>query len=142
MDTFEVGGLSDFARALKSLADTYPKELQQITYGLGRDLVLSARTKAAQDSRLSAKAAQSLRASRSTTSVTVSGGGARAPYFYGAEFGSYRYKQFKTWRGNQFSGWSGGPGYFLHPAIRESGATIFHRYMDALDAISDRAFPD
>lgn len=36
------------------------------------------------------------------------------PYNMGAEFGSYRYHQFKTWRGN-----GDDAGYFLWPAIRK-----------------------
>lgn len=35
-------------------------------------------------------------------------------YSKGAEFGSYRYKQFKEWRGNQDEA-----GYFLWPALRQ-----------------------
>lgn len=36
------------------------------------------------------------------------------PYDMGAEFGSYRYRQFQTWRGN-----GDDAGYFLWPAIRK-----------------------
>lgn len=142
MDEFKVDGLGDFARALRSLSDNYPKAMKDVTYRLGRELVTEAKAKAKADSRLANKAAKSLRASRRADAVIVSGGGGRAPYFKGAEFGSYRYKQFKSWRGNQFGGWAGGPGYFLHPAIRESGRDIFKHYMDTLDALSERAFPD
>jgi hypothetical protein len=48
---------------------------------------------------------------RSVNPSTVVYGG--KGYSMGAEFGSYRYKQFQTWRGN-----TDGAGYFLWPAVR------------------------
>ena len=52
----------------------------------------------------------------------------------GAEFGSYRYHQFKPWRGS-----SSDAGYFLYPSIRDDAGRIEEEYRDAVDDLIKRA---
>ena|ERR1700740_47836 len=137
-----IEGLSDFNRALRAVDAEYPKAMRRAGYGLARGLVLAARAQATGMSiRTGSKAARSLRAGTTASNAYVQGGGARYPYFYGAEFGSKRYGQFQSWRGNQWGGWDGGPGYFLHPAIRKQGPALLRVYMAELDRLTDQAFP-
>lgn len=58
---------------------------------------------------VAALSAQDIR--RSGPGVVVYGGNG---YNMGAEFGSYRYKQFEVWRGNKDDA-----GYFLWPTVRQ-----------------------
>lgn len=138
--TIEVEGMGDFAKALRAASQSAPEALKRANYDLGSKIVKDGRRKAS--TRLEKKAAKSLRASRAASNVTVSGGGARYPFFYGAEFGAKQFKQFKSWRGNQWGGWSGGPGYFLHPAIRANSVESLRIYWDRINEITDEAFPD
>jgi hypothetical protein len=88
---------------------------------------------------------------RQAARAQVTGGGANAPYFGGAEFGSQRgqrrtgpsgrrflgHNQFDPWRGNGSSA-----GYFLYPAIRDNTERIIELYGDEMDRITKKAFPD
>lgn len=135
--------LNGFNRALRAVGNDYPKTLKKANYDLARGLVMAARRKAsARPIGTAAKAAKSLRASRGANYAAVTGGGARYKYFFGAEFGSKRYKRFEAWRGNQWGGWAGGPGYFLHPSIRDDGPRLLESYYETLDELTAQAFPD
>lgn len=138
----EIQGLRDFARALKLVDERFGSELKEANVEAASELVDSARSRAAMQGGVAAKAAKSLRAARLANAAAVSFGGARYPYAYGAEFGSKRYHQFKPWRGNQFEGWSGGPGYFLFPSLRADGARILRDYFNRVDRLLADAFPD
>lgn len=146
--TISVEGLSDFSRALKQAGEQFPKELQKANVRVTRRIVVKAREIArAKPGRtggrsVQAKAVASLRSGYGLTSAYIEGGGPSAPWFYGAEFGSKRYGQFDSWRGNQHTSWEGGPGYFLHPAIREEGPESIREYMETLDDILGKAFPE
>jgi hypothetical protein len=100
---------------------------------VARLVVDNAQNRAGGEGRQAARAAASLRASR----TAVTGGGSRLAWFAGAEFGALRYGQFKRWRGNQPSdAFSGGAGYFLFPSIRDSEREILQTFRDALmDAV-------
>ena len=142
-NAMRIEGLTDFYRALGEVDKQFPAELRKQGYDLARGLVLAARTKATTRSiRTPIKAARSLRAGTNRQDAYITGGGGRYPFFYGAEFGSKRYGQFEAWRGNQWKGWDGGPGYFLHPAIREKGPELLEKYWQSLDALTAKAFPD
>lgn len=137
-----IDGLRAFQKALKAVGDKFPGELREANYDLASSVVERARLRALTVPGVAAKAAKSLRAARTANQASVTGGGARYPYFYGAEFGSKRYKQFQPWRGNQWSGWAGGPGYFLHPTLRDEAPALIEDYMRRIDALTSEAFPE
>lgn len=139
-DAIVIEGLADFNKALKSLDAEFPKELKQSNYDLAKALVDLARARAT--SGIAKKASRSLRAGRQANAAVVTGGGPRAPYFWGAEFGAKQYRQFKAWRGNQWEQWDGGPGYFLHPTIRDHATELIDEYMKRLDELTAKAFPE
>jgi len=140
--TVRIEGLRDFYNALRRVSDEYPATLVRANYDLAKGLVDKSRARARGEPGVARKAARSLRASRSASAAIVSAGGARYPYFWGAEFGALRYRQFQTWRGNQWGAWSGGPGYFLHPTIRDHAVELIEDYLSKLDRLHSQAFPD
>lgn len=146
-----IEGLNQFVKALKVAGDQYPAAMKEANYQAASEIVSAARSRAEAYGGVLGKAGrQGMRASRAATYSAVLLGGARAPYAVGAEFGALRRTRrnrkiiggFKPWRGNRFGGWDGGPGYFLHPAIREEGKHVIDEYMKRVDAISERAFPE
>ena len=140
---FEVQGLKSFLKELKAVGDKYPAAVKQANFDAASKIVTLARTRAGATGVVqSRRNAQSLRASRSGTAAVVSGGGPRYPTFWGAEFGAKRWPQFKPWRGNRWQGWQCGPGYFLHPTIRDHGTSILNDYVKTLREIESQAFPD
>lgn len=138
----EVEGLAEFRRDLRAVEAKYPKELAKINREVAKEVKDGAQRSARSQGSVAGKSAPSLRHGASGTRAYVQIDGAKHPYALGAEFGSLRYAQFKPWRGNQFTGWDGGPGYFLHPTIREMGGDIEERYLSRLDDLHRQAFPD
>ncbi|WP_326827362.1 hypothetical protein [Streptomyces sp. NBC_01751] len=144
-----VEGLAQFSRALaRAGADGLRDEVKQANFDVADKLADAAKSKASGISRQMRSAAESIRATKTQNYAAVRMGSARKPYAIGAEFGAKRRTRrgnviagFQPWRGNQFGGWSGGPGYFLHPAIREKGPELINEYMAAVDRISQEAFP-
>lgn len=139
----QIVGLKAFARALKKVGEDYPKALREANYDLSTELIKRTQLRASLEGAQAAKAARSIRAVRSSNMAMVQAGGVRAAYFFGAEFGSKRYGQFQRWRGNQHddAGWDGGPGYFLHPTIRNEADELIAAYMEQLNALMAQAFP-
>lgn len=138
---FHITGLKEFQRELKRLGDALPGSLRDYNVEAAKRIVDVAKGKATRPQQ--AKAAKSLRASRSASYVAVLlGDSSRYEFALGAEFGSRAYKQFPPWRGNQWQYWGGGPGYFLHPAIREVGEDVLEEYWDSIRGLANRAFPD
>ncbi|MFC7979511.1 hypothetical protein ACFUT3_30300 [Streptomyces cinereoruber] len=145
-----VEGLAQFTRALARIgANGLRDGVKEANYEVADKLTDAARSKAAGLSRQQKAAAESLRATKTQNYAAVRLGSARKPYALGAEFGAKKRTRrgvlargFRRWRGNAFSGWAGGPGYFLHPAIRENGPELIEEYMRRIDAISQEAFPE
>lgn len=145
-----VEGLAQFSRALAQIgADGLRSEVKQANYDVADKLTNAAKSKAAGLNRQQRQAALSLRATRTQNYAAVRLGSARVPYALGAEFGAVKRthtgkiaRGFRPWRGNQFSGWSGGPGYFLHPTIREKAPELINEYMNRIDHIMTEAFPE
>ncbi|MFJ5997543.1 hypothetical protein [Streptomyces sp. NPDC092370] len=145
-----IEGLAQFSRALARIgADGLRDEVKQANFEVADKLTDAAKTKAAGLTRQQRAAAESLRATKTQNYAAVRLGSARKPYALGAEFGATRRtgtgriaRGFRPWRGNAFSGWSGGPGYFLHPAIREEGPELIEEYMRRIDEITQEAFPE
>ncbi len=137
----DVVGLRAFVKTLKEVDAKYPNQIRQANFDVARGIRDAARVRAT--TRLEKRVAlRGLRALRSRSEAAVILGGPNSPEAFGAEFGARRYKQFRSWRGNQFGGWEGGPGYFLHPAIREEGPYLIREYAKRLDALAAEAFPE
>lgn len=134
----KVQGLSDLNKALKAIGPDARKELKDVSKEASDMVASDARRIAYTIGGVAAKVAPSIRATASVTgSGAVSIGGAAYPMAGGAEFGSLKYKQFKPWRGN-------GPdaGYFLYPAIRDDIDKIVELYVEGIDGIIKRRFPE
>jgi hypothetical protein len=93
-DRIEVQGLGAFRRELKQLDDaaSYTKLLSGVNREVADLVIFEAKTRAYRLGGMEARAAESLRASNSSLGARVSGGGSKAPFFEGAEFGAYRNK--------------------------------------------------
>lgn len=158
--TTRIEGLPEFIRDLSSVEGELDKAVLARGREFGKHVVSKARAKAS-DNKQRAKAAKTLRVNSSARGVTVSGGGARSPFFWGAEFGAKRmtrgkkgpgmtrgekkiYGGFGRWTGNQHTdnGWSAAPGYFLNPAINELSAVEWKAYQDDIARIAGKAFKD
>ncbi|MEU9975089.1 hypothetical protein [Streptomyces sp. NPDC051014] len=145
-----VEGLAQFTRALaRAGADGAKQEVKQANYDVADKLTQAAKEKAAGLTRQQRAAAESLRATKTQNYAAVRLGSARKPYALGAEFGAKRMTRsgriargFRPWRGNSFGGWDGGPGYFLHPSIRERGPALIREYMNHIDRLMSEAFPE
>jgi hypothetical protein len=139
----EVENLRGLRAALKHAGPGLDKKVTELNYEIANHVVDVAKGKANAQGGAAAKAAPSLRASKTAASANIKLGGARYRYAYGAEFGSLRYKQFKKWRGNQWQPWgSDGVGYFLHPAIRSERQYIIDTYATRVSALMAEAFPN
>ncbi|MEV5080330.1 hypothetical protein AB0K74_16370 [Streptomyces sp. NPDC056159] len=145
-----VEGLAQFTRALaRAGADGARAEVKQANWEVADKLTQAAKSKAAGLTRQQRAAAQSLRATKTVNYAAVRLGSARKPYAMGAEFGAKKLTRrgrlargFKPWRGNQFNGWDGGPGYFLHPSIREKGPELIREYTNKIENMMSEAFPE
>lgn len=138
---FHIEGLGQFRRALRDMGATLPHSLREYNVKAAKRIVDEARDNATKPQEQ--KAAKSLRASRSGSQVAVMlGDSKRYAFALGAEFGARRYNQFRAWRGNQWKHWEGGPGYFLHPAIRDVGHDVLDEYWQSIRRLHQQAFPD
>lgn len=132
----QIDGLRELNAALRAIGPDAQKELREASKEVAEMVADDARAAAYSIGGVAAHVAPSLRAVAGVKSAGVSFGGARYPMAGGAEFGSYKYKQFKPWRGN-----GSDAGYFLYPSIRRDADRITTTYTDALDGILERRFP-
>jgi hypothetical protein len=148
----EVEGLDDLRRHLRQLEDAehLRERLKDASLAVAEGIVERARSRAAGEGRMAARAADSLTAGRQEARATVAFGGHSAPFAAGSEFGANRGSPRHTIRGDvvgwaQFQPWRGngeGAGYWLYPTIRDANDFIVDTYGDALDEITAEAFPD
>lgn len=142
-DSIRIQGLNELRAALKALGPEWPKQLGKANKEVGELIARDARDRAESLGGVAAKSAPSIKSSAAARASTVSIGSDQFPFALGAEFGAKKYPQFKPWRGNQWveSG-DENVGYFLHPAIRDDVNKIEELYLDAIDKLAARAFPD
>lgn len=122
--------------------DRYKRELKPVindsAYKATREVESDSKGRAAAVGRQALRAAATIHTIRNASSVLLRAGDG-LPFFFGAEFGSKRYGQFKPWRGNQSANpFEGGAGYFLFPSFRadeEDYLTSFRK--GVLDMVSD-----
>lgn len=137
--TTEVENLAEFRRALKQLEGDYPKQLGKVNQDVAQVVVDEAtdRAQAEGGSYIAALRLRGLRASKAQTAASVVLDGAKAPMIFGAEFGAKTWPQFQPWTGS-----GDDAGYALWPAIRDKQDDAAEMYLEALDELSARAFPD
>ena len=153
--TVNVKGLDQFRRELRKIQQDGGTDgialLKEANVRVANYVIAKAQAKAAGVGRMQAKAAATMRAGRQQARATIIGGGAKMPYFFGAEFGAYpnvrRTRNNRSFVGfNQFERWkkpgNGNTGYFLFPTMREESRRIIDMYGDELDQIAKQAFPD
>lgn len=136
-DAVRIEGLKDFVRELREVDKAFPKELRLAGKDIAEGVAGKTRASFAGGSGSAPKAAPSVKAGATQTGAYVRIGGDAYPTALGNEFGSVRYKQFPAWRGSD-----AGAGYHLYPTIRASGDEIEKRYMEAIDRVAAKAFPD
>lgn len=129
-----VDGLPQLVRALKEIDPALVKELRQANLSVAKFVADDARAGALALGSTAAKVAPSVKASAGAGYAGVALGGPGYPMAAGAEFGSYRYKQFQPWRGN-----GSDAGYFLYPAIRQDADRIETEYKWAADEVIRKA---
>jgi hypothetical protein len=145
-----VRGLDDLRRELKKLDEAGLIDgLKDVNQSVAALVVGWAQSRASTP--LEKKAAATLKASRTQARAQVTFGGAKSQFAEGAEFGATRdllrttpggrsvlgWNQFKDWRGNKEDA-----GYFLFPAIRAHEEEIAEQYLDGIEKLASKAFPD
>lgn len=146
-----VKGLDELRRELKKLDDAgLITELKDANMEAAESIIGPAQSSAARIGRMEARAAATLKASKTASVARLIFGGASAPFAGGAEYGANRNRARQTARGtvmgwNQFNPHRGGgenAGYFLWPTIRERTDDIIEMYGDSIERITAKAFPD
>lgn len=134
--TVKVQGLRELSRALKAIGPEAQHELRDAAKTVATFVANDARARAMGLGSTAAHVAPSISPTGGVSGAGVGFGGAAYPMAGGAEFGSYRYRQFKPWRGN-------GPdaGYFIYPTIRADADRIFDEFDGAVKRIIDKRFP-
>ena len=93
-DSVNVTGLAELRREIKKAQQAGgpdgTQQLKELNYQVSEFVIRKAKTKASSVSSMAGKAAQSMDASKSGVAARVNAGGARYPYFGGAEFGAHR----------------------------------------------------
>lgn len=147
----KVVGLDELRRELRKLDEPGIIDgLKDVNYQVARDVIGWSQAAAGRFGPMDARAAATLTASKAQRAAQVKGGGARAPWFGGSEFGAGRNRDRSTSRGvvtgwNQFREWRGNgrdAGYWLYPSIRAHTDEIVDRYGEGLERLTARAFPD
>lgn len=140
-ETLRVQGLDQFRRELRSIQQSGGPQgielLKEANYRVASMVVSKAQSKASSVGPQQARAAASLKPGRQQARAVVSGGSARVPFFFGAEFGALRYKQFLPWK----KPGGGNTGYFLYPTMKTESKNIIEMYGDELEKIAKQAFP-
>lgn len=129
-----VTGLNELNRALRDLGGReFQKELKDAGKKIADGVASDARGIAYSLGGVAAKTAPSIKSAAGFTSAGVSFGGSGYPFAAGAEFGSVKYKQFRSWRGS-----GSGAGYFIYESIRDNSDDIVTEYEAAADVILRR----
>jgi len=94
VDSVNVTGLAELRREIKKAQQAGgpdgTQQLKDLNYQVSEFVIGKAKTAAGSVSSMASKAAQSMDASRSGVAARVNAGGAKYPYFGGAEFGAHR----------------------------------------------------
>lgn len=140
---WRIEGLRQFQAALRQAGDGFTDRLKAANVEAVELVRGAATARATQPVARKTVREGGLKVTRSVREAAVKlRASGRTPFAFGAEFGAKQYRQFASWRGNQWGGWNGGPGYFLHPAIRDTAPAVMDNYWRSIRDITDAAFPD
>lgn len=132
-DSIHVEGLRELSRSLREMDKALPRELREAGKDVAKTVAGAAQSRAVGLGGVAAKSAPSIKPSAGITSAGVAFGGPAYPFAGGAEFGSFKYPQFKPWRGA-----GSDAGYFVYPAIRDKSDEIQATYEDKVNALIKR----
>ena len=124
-------------KAFKKAGHDIGTDLKKTNFEVAKFVRGEARGRARGLGGVAAKAAPSLRASRTGGYVQIQLGSARHPYALGAEFGAKKYKQFKPWTGPMTDAYD--CGYFLGPSVKDNKKDIIVRWEKGVTEALNRA---
>lgn len=133
-DGVRVDGIRELSLALRRVDPALQREMRRMNLNIADFVADDARSAALSLGGVAAHVAPSIKKSAGADWAGVSFGGPAYPMAGGAEFGAYRYKQFKPWLGNDESA-----GYFIYPAIRSDADRIETEAGHALDRMIQKA---
>lgn len=143
-----IKGLDEFKRELKKLAGKeFAEGLKDEHQKVAKRVVAASQRRARMTGRAEiVKAAASLTAGRTMKGAIVRGGGARIPWAGAAMFGAYHDRP-RPGRSGSYLGWNQflvpqRGGYVIYPAIRDERRNIEREYLEGIDRLMRRAFPD
>lgn len=158
-----VVGLTDFRKQLQKViregGETGDTLLKDANWRVAQYVVEKSQARAETVGRMQARAAQAMKASRTSSRAQIIGtADPKTPFFFGAEFGAKQNilrkpRKAAGWAGpgryvgyRQFLPWkkpgSGDTGYFLYPTMRAESDNIVKMYGDEIDDIMRQVFPD
>lgn len=136
-----VEGLRELRRELRAIDRQLPQEVRRLNREVGQRIVLPEAQRRARQSRTTVKGRRTHLGGRGVATIRVTasqgraqlvGGGARAPYYAGHEWGSRgAYPQFPI---------ANRGGYILYPAVAAKREEIVEAYGDGLEALMRRVF--
>jgi hypothetical protein len=135
-DSIRITGLAELRRELRALEGKWPSALQKVNKAIAEDVAEGTRSNLASMGGSAVKAASTVKALAQQTraQVKVGGGsGVASEVAMGNLWGSRRFKQFPPPKDG---------GYALYPTINAMRTDIEDRYLDLLDDLLRRAFPD
>lgn len=131
-----IEGLREVDKALKELGPEARKELRATNRDVAEKEAQHAAAAAVSIGGVAAKTAPSIKAVGSYQSAGLAFGGASYPFGAGAAFGGQGRPTTQ-----QFQPWVTG-GYFPFPQIKADSDDITDTYVDALNRLIEKAFPD
>lgn len=145
----EVKGLKEWKREIRKLTGSkeFENALKDEHQAVARKVVEASHRRAAATGRKEImKAAETLSAGRTLKGAVVRAGGARVPWAGAAFFGTYHNRTRERRTGkylgyNQFLEPTPG-GYVIYPAIEDMRSEITRTYLEGIERVMHRAFPD
>jgi hypothetical protein len=150
----EIKGLKEFRRELKAASADLPKALRKAQKDMADDVATRAQGIASGMGGEAAKAAGSIKGYATQTQASVgfpSGGVAGAAFWgtlrhtgwYAAARYSHSTRQHPKWIGNSWEPGVAGQGpYAINDALAQYLPELDERYLDMIDDLARRAFPD
>jgi hypothetical protein len=150
----DIKGLKDFRRELKSASAAFPKEMRKAQKGMADDVATRAQGIASGMGGEAAKAAGQIKgyATQTQASVGFPSGGVAGAAFWGTLrrtgwYAAARYagstRQHPRWIGNSWEPGVAGQGpRAINDALADYLPNMEARYLDMIDDLTRRAFPD
>lgn len=132
----KVTGLKELRRELKALDGQWPKQLQKVNKAIAEDVAEGTRSAFSSMGGSAPKVASTVKALAQQTRAQVKVGGGNSiggQVAMGNLWGSNRFKQFPS---------PAASGYALYPTLKSLRPDLENRYLDLLDDLMRRAFPD